>query len=270
MLLVKVDKIDEPCKSCDGTYESLAASITQTVGAATPTMILTGLAGAGGLVTYDVTVSGPPVAGVPVPTGTVSVNDSNGQTCTIATLDSNGSGSCQITDSASFTVGASFTTGDGNYSSTTASLTPTVVVVDNSPVSAGNSLTFTATVVGPGAALKPTGSITWTLTGPDSPSCSISALSINGTATCTISGAKVGSYGATAAYGSDGDLRSRFRLGHDSDGRSCCSHHHSFEWFVHLWRDAPEYHSELFRLREWRHPSGPHHSALLFNDRRKF
>ena len=74
---------------------------------------------------------------------------------------------------------------------------------DSSGVSAGGSLTFTATVAGPGAALTPTGSIAWTLTGPNSPSCSSSTLSISGTATCTVSGVVVGTYGATASYSGD-------------------------------------------------------------------
>jgi len=187
----------------DGTYESLTATISETVGLALPAAVLTGVAGSGGVVTYDVTVSGPQGLGVPVPTGTVTVNDSNGGSCTTATLDSNGSGTCQITESASFTATATYI-GDLNYISTTVLLTPTVMVTDNSlSVSAGGLLTFTATVAGPGAALTPTGSVAWTLTGPNSPACSSSTLSSGGTATCTVSDVVAGAYGATAVYGGD-------------------------------------------------------------------
>ncbi|HEY5025284.1 MAG TPA: type II secretion system protein, partial [Acidimicrobiales bacterium] len=75
----------------------------------------------------------------------------------------------------------------------------------------GDTLTFTATVVPPNSTTAaPTGSIQWTFSqSPGSPSCANSALStIGGTntsmATCTVSGAPVGTYSVTAGYPAQG------------------------------------------------------------------
>jgi hypothetical protein len=80
---------------------------------------------------------------------------------------------------------------------TSSSTTPTL----------GDTLTFTAKVVPPNSITPaPTGSIQWTFTqSPRSPSCANSTLTtIGGTntsqATCTVSGAQVGTYSVTAGY----------------------------------------------------------------------
>jgi Bacterial Ig-like domain (group 3) len=97
----------------------------------------------------------------------------------------------------------------GNAFTATATLaapTPAVSVTDNSQgLSPGGNLTFTATVTGSGPI--PTGTVTWTLTGPGSPTCADSTLSA-GTATCTVSDAQAGAYTATANYAGDSDYGS--------------------------------------------------------------
>jgi len=92
--------------------------------------------------------------------------------------------------------------------------TTTVLVTATSSSSTptlGDTLTFTATVVPPNKTTPaPTGSIQWTFTqSPASPSCANSSLAtIGGTntasATCTVSGASVGTYTVTAAYPAQG------------------------------------------------------------------
>ena len=77
----------------------------------------------------------------------------------------------------------------------------TTVVTDNAPVSAGGTLTFTATVTATSGFLL-TGPVSWALTGPGSPSCATAAIS-GTTATCTINNAAAGSYSATATYNGD-------------------------------------------------------------------
>ncbi len=75
----------------------------------------------------------------------------------------------------------------------------------------GDTLTFTATVVPPNSTTAaPTGSIQWAFSqSPGSPSCANSALTTIGVtntskATCTVTGAQVGTYSATAGYPAPG------------------------------------------------------------------
>jgi hypothetical protein len=107
-----------------------------------------------------------------------------------------------------YTATASYS-GDSNYGTATgtdstahvAKTGATVSVADNSStISTGGTLIFTATVTGSGP--TPTGTVTWTLTGPGSPTCPSSTLSA-GTATCTISNTQAGTYTATASYSGD-------------------------------------------------------------------
>jgi hypothetical protein len=90
----------------------------------------------------------------------------------------------------------------------------TTGVTDDGPAAPGTSLTFTATVTGAGP--MPTGAITWTLSGPGSPTCSQSTLDGSGAASCTVSAAAPGTYSATAAYG--GDSNNAASSGSDTSG----------------------------------------------------
>ncbi len=86
------------------------------------------------------------------------------------------------------------------------SLTPTVSVTDNGPVTAGTSLVFTAAVSGDGPV--PTGTVSWSISGPGSPTCSDSTLDGSGSATCTIPNAGAGQFTATASYSGDSNYSS--------------------------------------------------------------
>ena len=103
------------------------------------------------------------------------------------------------------------------------------------------------------------------LDGPQLSVVLVSTLSISGTATCTISGVEVGSYGATASYGSDGNYAGASGSDTTATVGPAVLTITSLERLVHLRRDAPEYHSELFRLRERRLVRGPHHPAVVLH-----
>ncbi len=173
-----------------------------------PILTVTGESGTGDTVNYAVTVSGP--GGDAVPTGVVTVSyvDVNGATASCdATLDSNGNGSCPLTEDsadAPFVVSASYP-GDTNYSAA-GGVVPSVTVGDSSPgVEAGGSFTYTATITGPTADPTPTGTVGWNVSDPDggSPTCPDSTVSSGGTATCEIDGALAGTYSVTATYSGD-------------------------------------------------------------------
>ena len=104
-----------------------------------------------------------------------------------------------------FTVNANYPA-DQNYTAATAAPTPSVTVTDDSSGEVtGDSLKFTAAVSGPGSgSVSPTGTVSWLVTGPGSPTCSDSTLS-SGVATCTISHVVPGAYAATASYSGDGN-----------------------------------------------------------------
>jgi hypothetical protein len=77
-------------------------------------------------------------------------------------------------------------------------------VTNNAP-SAGNTLTFTATVTGTGAA-APSGSVNWSITGPASACNATSGPIASGnvsTYTCSIGSALAGTYNATASFEGD-------------------------------------------------------------------
>ncbi len=151
------------------------------------------------------------------PTGTVTwavTGPSNvAVPCSSTTALSGGTATCTIMGALAGAYSASATYGgNSNYSGSSGSDTSATVgkagsstaVVDNShAIMGGGSLVFTATVTG--SNVTPTGTITWTITGPGNvivPCSSTTALS-GGTATCTITGASGGAYSATAAYGGD-------------------------------------------------------------------
>jgi hypothetical protein len=127
-------------------------------------------------VKYTVTVTG--LSGLPNPTGSVVVGDGNGGSCTIVKLKASGVGSCSITESlGTYSVSASYS-GDGNYASSSGSLTESVgtktatgLGVAGSPVAPGGSVTLTATVSSDAAgATTPQGQVTFVIGGvPQAP-----------------------------------------------------------------------------------------------------
>jgi hypothetical protein len=88
---------------------------------------------------------------------------------------------------------------------------PTEAVTDStaaSPAALGGSVTFTATVAGPAGTATPTGTLTWSVTGPGTPAtctATATALDATGTATCTLPTPAAGTYTVTASYGGDGN-----------------------------------------------------------------
>ncbi len=149
----------------------------------------------------------------PTPTGTLTwgVTGPSAATCVPSTLDANGDGTCIVMDAEAGTYSATATySGDTNYAGGTGSdstatvgkATSTTAVTDNAAgVVTGGTFTFTAAVTGPG--VTPTGTLTWVVTGPTAVACSTSTLDSSGRATCIVTGARPGTYSATATYGSD-------------------------------------------------------------------
>ncbi len=193
---------------------------TATVAKATSNTAVTDTASGqvtGGSFTFTATVSGPGVRPTGTLNWTVTDPNSNPVTCSSSTttLDSNGQATCTITNAlgGTYTATANYG-GDSNYTASSGSdntaavgeATSTTVVTDNaSGQVTGGSFTFTATVSGPG--VRPTGTLNWTVTDPNSNpvtcSSSTTTLDSNGKATCTITDALGGTYTATANYGGD-------------------------------------------------------------------
>ena len=153
----------------------------------------------GGTLVFTATVSGP--GGTPA--GTVAWT---GSACSSTTDLSAGVATCSITDaqaSSSYSVTASFSDTDGNYSDSSGSdgpVTPaaaasSTVVADNAATtSTGGTLVFTATVSGPGG--TPAGTVAWT-----GSACSSTTDLSAGVATCSITDAQASSsYSVTASF----------------------------------------------------------------------
>ena len=153
----------------------------------------------GGTLVFTATVSGP--GGTPA--GTVAWT---GSACSSTTDLSAGVATCSITDaqaSSSYSVTASFSDTDGNYSDSSGSDGPvspaaaasSTVVADNAATtSTGGTLVFTATVSGPGG--TPAGTVAWT-----GSACSSTTDLTAGVATCSITDAQASSsYSVTASF----------------------------------------------------------------------
>ena len=137
---------------------STSPVVTQTVNQASTTTTVTGSTPDPSVVgqDYSVAVSVAAVApGTGVPSGTVTVTDSDGNTCTV-TLDGSGTGSCTLpSDSAGtktldahYQGDASFDTSDAAPATheVDAAATTTVAASGTNPSVFGQSVTFTATV----------------------------------------------------------------------------------------------------------------------------
>jgi large repetitive protein len=193
--------------SGDANYLMATALTTETVNPATPTVTVAGSANPAttGPVTYDVTVSGSGAT----PTGTVSVSDGDGGTCSISSVDSSGFGSCSLTENAASspnTVTATYA-GDANYLPATGSTTetvspstPTVTVIGSANPATTGRVTYDVTVSDSGA--TPTGTVL--VSDGNGGTCAISSLDSSGSGTCKIgANAQDSPYSVTATY--DGD-----------------------------------------------------------------
>ena len=200
----------------DAHYNTASGSGTVTVARAIPAVSVPGSPASptyGSTLTFTATVT-PPTGGV-TPTGTVAwtIAAPAGSAPTCANTNLNGGvTSCSISNAVvgSYSVVASYQ-GDGNYFAATGSsntltvpkVAPTVTV-DGAPSNPvyGATITFTATVSPASGAPTPTGTVTWSIavTTGTAPTCAASTLSGSGTATCSVTGATVRSYTATATY----------------------------------------------------------------------
>ena len=165
----------------------------------------------GGTFTITATVTGP--AGTPTGGIVWTVTDlgSNPVTCSTTTPLVSGHATCTVTNAiaGAYSATASYG-GDGSYTSSSGSDSPhvakaasTTVVTDNAPgKTTGATFTFGATVTGAG--VTPSGSVIWSVTGPNSQpvSCPSSTLT-GGVGACTIANALPGTYSATAVYAGD-------------------------------------------------------------------
>ena len=173
-----------------------------------PTVAVSGPSGPSGATTgpvvYIVTVSGDGAT----PTGSVTVFDGAGGSCSIPNLDDTGSGTCSITENAAespFSVTASYSD-DLNYTSATgytnddvALATPTVTVTGQSGATTG-PVAYGVTVSGPTGAATPTGSVT---VSDGTNTCSITSLT-SGSGTCSlIENASEDGQTVTASYSGD-------------------------------------------------------------------
>ena len=175
-------------------------------------------------VTYTATVVGP--SGGATPTGSVTFEDrTSAITCvsgdqTLSGLSNSAMATCEViygsTSGSPHSITAVYVPGsDPNYNAgspsntvtvSVAGVTPTNVVTNSTPTTLGRSVTFTAAVTGPSTAATPTGTVAWMVSGTAGiTACTTSAttLSGSGTATCTITVSKAGTYVVSGAYNGD-------------------------------------------------------------------
>ena len=166
-------------------------------------------------ITLDVTV-GANSPGSGTPTGGVTVSDGGTQSCPVTLVD--GTGSCQITETAAGPYGftATYTT-DGNFlgsfnstplgvsvgadATTTGVTSPTTNPVVGQPI----TLDVTVGANSPGSG-TPTGGVTVSDGGTQS--CPVTL--VDGTGSCQITETAAGPYGFTATYTTDGNFLGSF------------------------------------------------------------
>ncbi len=170
-------------------------------------------------VTFTATVS-PVAPGTGTPTGTVSFFDgANPISCIAAGTLASGVATCTTSSLpvASHTITTSYP-GDANFIGSVGSLTgnnpevvirastSTTVTSSQNPQTAGQAVTFTATVsaVAPGTG-TPTGTVTF-LDGGNPITCTAPGTLSGGVATCTTSALAPGSQTITTSYGGDGNF----------------------------------------------------------------
>ncbi len=196
--------------SNNATSTSSPDSVTIGLASSTTVVVDNSPVVAGGALTFTATVSTD--SGYPL-SGTVSwiLTGPDTPTCLSTTLTGD-QATCTIADVAggsTYTAVATYS-GDSNNATSTSSpdsvtiglASSTTVVVDNSPVVAGGALTFTATV-STDSGYPLSGTVSWTSTGPDTPTC-LSTTLTGDQATCTIADVAGGStYTAVATYSGD-------------------------------------------------------------------
>ena len=205
--------------------QSPAGTLTETLGKGVPSAVLGSSANPapyGQLLTFTMTL-GPAAAGLPVPTGTVTITNQFGAgTSTLGPVvysQSGGNYLATVSLKSGMSVGVHTITatysGDGNYQSSVQQLSQTVtkaaalaLTSSLNPSVVGNPVTFTLTF-GPTTGVAPTGSVTLSDTlggttqtlGP----MVISQSGSNWIATLTTNALAVGSHTLTAHYAGDAD-----------------------------------------------------------------
>ena len=194
---------------------STSATLSQVVKAASTTTLVSSLnpSTAGKSVTFTATIT---PAGPPTPTGTVSFS-SNGTAisgCSAITLTSSRTAACATTALAVGTdsIKAVYS-GDGNYvTSTSAALSQvvykaastTTLVSSLNPSTAGESVTFTATIT-PAGPPTPTGTVSFSSNGTAISGCSAVTVLTSRTAACMTSSLSVGTDSIKAVYSGNGN-----------------------------------------------------------------
>ena len=246
--------------SGDANYNASSGSDSATVNAADSATVVvddsTLTTQTGDTVTFTATVSGP--GGTPTGSILWTIGGTAGFTsCSSTTALSGGVATCTITDVQAGTITAQADySGDANYNASSGSDSATVnaadsatVVVDDSTLTTqtGDTVTFTATVSGPGG--TPTGSILWTIGGTAGfTSCSSTTALSGGVATCTITDVQAGTITAQADY--SGDANYNASSGSDSatvNPSSGHGHGHRQLAHDHLRRRGPDHHRWLQR-----------------------
>ncbi len=210
--------------SGDSNYASTSQTLTVSVAAATPTVVIVApqSGNVANSVTATVTVSGP--LGSPTPTGTVTV--SSGTYSSTATTLTSGSASITIppdnlatgtdTLTANYSGDSNYTSGSGTTQITmsgTALLTPTVTVTPSpTSIDSSQSLSVAVAVSGGNGNPTPTGTVTLTAGSCSTSSggaCAAVSL-VGGAASFTIPGftLSAGTVSVTANYSGDANYKS--------------------------------------------------------------
>jgi len=151
-------------------------------------------------------------AGLGTPTGSVTISDGVGSTCT-ATLDAAGTGTCTLASSAAgtLTISASYG-GASTFGASSGTETHAVAFADSAttitqdfpdPSTTGQTVSVTVAVaaVAPGAGI-PSGPVTITDDLDNTVTCTIADISVSNS--CTLSFNMLGTSNLTATYGGDG------------------------------------------------------------------
>lgn len=202
-----------------------SSSVTATVISATTTSLKANPSSSVTNQSVTLTATVTPSYGTSTPPGTVEF-DNNGASisgCSAQPVSSSGTATCTTSFSASSTpenLTAKYAPSSGSAfnPSTSSSLsyavskdsTSTALAVSNASPSAGQSVTYTATVTPAHAgAAKPSGTVQFSDNGSAISGCSAQPLtqgSSASTATCTTSYSSAGSHSITATYGGDGNF----------------------------------------------------------------
>ena len=192
------------------TIAAITHSATTLGGTTTLSVVVAGTAGFTPAGAMDFVVTGPTGASVSCATPTIVANSpvalSTTYTCTMPTATAG-----------NYLATANFP-GDSNYNAVS-SATATIAVAKTTPLlsvsavqsssAGGQIITFTANVLGTAGSLPPTGTPTWTLTGPAGPIASCTTTTgpvtsvVTSIYTCAIPAASSGTYSGAITYNGD-------------------------------------------------------------------